>query len=231
MSRRARAFAFALAAAVCAAIAVSSVRSYSAGVAAQLGPLRPAVVAKTALPAKRPIGPAAARRLELRRVPARFVPPGTLTSPGQAIGRAPQSAIPAGAYVLSGQLAAPGGAHEHRGSPALGAGREPVEISVTGAAALAAAGGQPLGRPVDVIVTSEPHGASGEGRTYLAAEGVRLLDLRESGGGSSGGDGLSPALPDSWVVTLALTRSQALRLIGAQNFAREVRLVPHLSRR
>lgn len=229
MSRRARAFAFALAAAVCAAIAVSSVRSYSAGVAAQLGPLRPAVVAKTALPAKHPIGPASARRLELRRVPARFVPPGTLTSPGQAIGREPQSAIPAGAYVLSGQLAAPAAAHEHRRRPSLGAGREPVEISVTGAAALAAGRRQPLDHPVDVIVTSEPHGASGEGRTYLAAEGVTLLDLRESGAGA-GGDNLGPVLPDSWVATLALTRSQALRLIGAQNFAREVRLVPHAAR-
>ena len=30
-----------------------------------------------------------------------------------------------------------------------------------------------------------------------------------------------------WTATLALTRPQALRLIQAQNFAREVRLIPH----
>jgi Flp pilus assembly protein CpaB len=231
LSRRARALAFALAAAVCAAIAVSSVRQYSAGLATQLGPLRPAVVARTALPAKRAIGPDAARRLELRRVPARFLPPGALTAPAQAIGQAPRTAIPAGSYLLSAQLAAPRAGRERRSPRALGAGREPVEISVVGAAALAAGASSPLGRAVDVIVTSEPHGASGEGRTYVAAEGVRLLDLRDSGGDAGGGDGFGSGLPDSWVATLALRRSQALRLIQAQNFAREVRLVAHLGGR
>ena len=31
--------------------------------------------------------------------------------------------------------------------------------------------------------------------------------------------------PSAWVATLALTRDQALRLIHAQSFAREVRLI------
>ena len=40
------------------------------------------------------------------------------------------------------------------------------------------------------------------------------------------GAGLAPA--GDWRATLALTRSQALRLIQAENFARQVRLMPHV---
>jgi Flp pilus assembly protein CpaB len=202
-------------------VAVASIRHYGDGVAAQLGPLRAAVVATDLLPAKRPIGPG---RLALRRVPGRFVPPGTLLSPAEAIGRVPRAPIPAGAYLLGEQLRVAGESPRHSGSASLADGREPVEVVVVGATALAAGSGDPVGRPVDVIVTSEPRGASGEGRTYVAAKGVRLLGLREAGAGT-GADDLVPAATDSWLATLALTRAQALRLIQAQNFAREVRLV------
>jgi Flp pilus assembly protein CpaB len=220
VSRRARAIAFALAAAACAALAARSVSGYSAGVEAQLGSLETAVVARSALQAKRPIGSADLHDLEVRRVPSRFLPSGVLHAPSEALGRAPAATIPAGAYVLSAQLVAPGARRRTTGDAStLGQGRAPVEIAVTGAAPLAAARG---GR-VDVIVTAEPHGDSGEGRTYVAVTGVRLLDLRAADPGA--GDGVSSSLPDSSVATLALTRAQALRLIQAQNFAREVRLV------
>ena len=33
--------------------------------------------------------------------------------------------------------------------------------------------------------------------------------------------------PGAWTATLALTRPQALRLIQAENFARQVRLIAH----
>lgn len=194
---------------------------YSADLSAQVGQLRPAVVTKVALPAKRPLRAADVRRLEVRQVPERFLPPGAFSAPAQALGRAFQVAVPAGSYLLESQLRIPADPEAGRSRPAIGAGHEPVEIAVTGAGVLASG---PVRRPrVDVVVTSEPTGASGEGRTYLAARGVRLLDLRESAPAS--GDGLDSALPDSWVATLALTRGQALRLIHAQNFAREVRLV------
>ena len=98
-----------------------------------------------------------------------------------------------------------------------------MEIAVTGAEALAAAGRDPTGSRVDVVVTTEPGPGGGNGHTYVAANGVRLLALSQSGGG----DGeLASGATDSWQATLALTRSQALRLIQAQNFARQVRLIP-----
>jgi Flp pilus assembly protein CpaB len=76
---------------------------------------------------------------------------------------------------------------------------------------------------VDVVVTTEPGPGGGSGRTYVAAQGVKLLSLAQSGAGESD---LSGPQPDAWQATLGLTKSQALRLIQAQNFAREVRLIP-----
>jgi Flp pilus assembly protein CpaB len=221
VSRRRRALLFALAAGFCAALAARSVSGYSQGVEAQLGPLRAALVAGAPLPAKRVLRGADRRRLEVRRVPERFVPPGALTDPAEAIGRAPTAVIPAGAYVLGAQLEVPGSRHAHHRSP-LSEGRTPVEIPVTGAAALSPRVGGSARRLVDVVVTAEPHGDSGEGRTYVAAGRVRLLELRAADPNS--GD-VAPALPDASIATLALTHAQALSLIHAQNFAREVRLV------
>ena len=78
---------------------------------------------------------------------------------------------------------------------------------------------------VDVVVTTEPD-VGDDGRTFIAAQRVRLLALSETGGAGGGEEGLgsSPA----WSATLALTRDQALRLIQAENFARQVRLMPHV---
>jgi Flp pilus assembly protein CpaB len=226
VSRRARAIAFAAAALGCAALAAAIAGGYRSGVADQFGPLRPVVVARAELPADRQLDPgAAARLLTVRRVPASFVPPGALAAPEQAVGRAPASLIPAGAYLLAAQLDLPHHGARHRSrTPNLGAGREPVEIAVTGAEPLAATGRDPRGQRVDVVVTSEP-GPGATGRTYLAAEGVKLLGLAEAN--DSGSNGFPAASVGAWTATLALTRPQALHLIEAENFAREVRLIHH----
>ncbi len=97
-----------------------------------------------------------------------------------------------------------------------------MEIAVAGAGALAA-GGDPLGRDYDVVATSEPGPGGGNGRTSLVAQDVTLLALQESGG-APGPDGLGGA-PAAWTATLAAGRDDALRLIQAHNFAREVRLI------
>jgi Flp pilus assembly protein CpaB len=223
MSRRARAAAFAAAALVCAALAAGVAGGYRSDVAAQLGDLRPVLVAREPLPAGHALSAERlARATELRRVPARFAPPGALASPSQAIGLSPATSIPAGAYVLSAQLEAPrarGGEHRQQ----LESGRRAVEISVTAAGALAARSSA-TGNRVDVIVTTEPGPGGGPGRTYVAAEAVELLDLR-SGGDSPGADVVPGPSAEAWVATLALTRAQALALIQAESFARAVRLI------
>jgi hypothetical protein len=143
--------------------------------------------------------------LEVRRVPERFVPPDALASPAQAVGRSPSVPVPAGGYLLASQLGSGGApARRHDGLPA---GVSRVEIAVQGAGALAGR----RGRRVDVVVAGQAIGLRG-GRTYVAAAGVKLLELR--------------AGPNqTWVATLALTRPQALRLIEAEGFAQSIRLL------
>jgi Flp pilus assembly protein CpaB len=225
VSRRARAVAFGCAALGCAALAATLAGGYRADLESQLGPLRPVLVARGPIPAKRALRAQDTRRLlEVRRVPERFAPAGALAAPEQAVGRAPAARIPAGAYVLGAQLETPGRRHRGGALP-VGARRKPVEISVTGAEALAAIGRDPEGGMVDVIVTTEPGPGGGRGRTYVAAEDVTLLTLAQAAGGGSELPGAGAA--GAWTATLALTRSQALHLIQAQNFARQVRLIPH----
>ena len=211
MSRRTRAIAFGVVAAICAAVAATIADGYGTSVANQFGELRPVVVSGAALRPGAPIGPRDLRGLEVRRVPVRFAPPDALSSPQQAVGKAPATPIPSGSYLLASQLSVPR-ARERQARPELERGRRPVQVAVTGAEALAATGGSPEGSRVDVVVTTEP-GPGGRGRTYVAAEGVELLALREGGGGV-GDDGLTAT--GDWSATLALTRAEALELPLAQ---------------
>ncbi len=222
MSRRARALAFAAAAAVCAGLAAIATGGARPGAGAELGELRQVVVATEALrQGARLHSPTLREALELRTVPERFVPPDALGDPAQALGRVPVALIPPGSYLLDSQLRAPGG--ERAGPPQdLRSGRRAVEIAVDAAGALAAVPVDGRGK-VDVIVTTEP-GPGGDGRTYVAAEGVVLLGLRAAGG-QPGTDLVPGPATGSWTATLALTRRQALRLIQAESFARSVRLI------
>ena len=145
--------------------------------------------------------------------------PDALVAPEEAIGRVPVAPIPAGSYVVASQLQVRQPERERR--PDLGRGRSPVDIAVTGGGALLAAGGRLEGSKVDAVVTSE-RGVSGRGETVVAAEGVRLIALVEGAGGSS--EGLPG--PPQWTATLALSRREALRLIQAESFARQIRLLP-----
>lgn len=202
-----------LAALLAAAAAAAIADGYGRSVVRGYGELRPVLVASADLPADRAIDPrSAATELEVRRVPVRFAPPAALAAPREAVGLVPLASIPSGSYVLANQLRS--AASPHAGV-VLGKGRRPVEILVSGAGALTAFGVQPVGSKVDVVVTTEPDG-SGSGRTYVAAPGVPLLAL---GPGGEGGSGEATA-------TLGLTRSQALRLIAAESFARRLTVIP-----
>jgi Flp pilus assembly protein CpaB len=216
MSRRRRALAFLLLALLAAAAAAAIADGYGARAVRGYGPLRQVVVLGAKIAAGQRIGPEeVGSTLAVRRVPVRFVPPGALVAPGEALGLVARASLPAGSYLLGAQLGI--GRKARREGPSLTGGRRPVEIAVSGADALLAAGPSPPGSRVDVVVTSEPAGA-GPGRTYVAAPDVPLLALRP---GSEGpGPGTTAA------ATLGLTKSQALRLIAAESFARKVTLLP-----
>ena len=171
------------------------------------------MVATAELAAGEPIGTDSAQAaLAVRRVPERFVPPGALTSPADAFGRAPGATIPAGSYLLGAQLAVPS-VKEPR-APGVDVGLRPVQVAVTGAEALTVGGTPPEGRRVDVVV-SQQAGLGRTARAYIAASAVKLLALA------------APAGPgESWSATLAVTEQQALSLIAAQSAGREIRLLP-----
>jgi Flp pilus assembly protein CpaB len=211
VSRRARAIAFGLAALFAAALAAALADGYGDRVAGGYGELRPVLVAGTALAAGEPIDAEAAGGLDVRRVPVRFVPPGALSAPPQALGLVPRAPVPAGSYLTAAELRPP---RRSGTGPALGRGRGPVQIAVSGAGALLAAGAPAPGTLVDVVVTVEPRGP-GAGRTYVAAPGVPLLALVAGAEAESG----------SAEATLGLTRSQALELIHAESFARQVTIL------
>lgn len=214
MSRRTRALGFLLAALIAAAAAATVANGYGDSVVRGYGELRPVLVASADLRAGKPIDPAlAAEGLVVRRVPVRFVPAGVLVAPPEAVGLVPTAPIPAGSYLLAAQLHPPSEGGSGAGLPE---GRRPVEIAVSGAGALQALGAPSVGAKVDVAVTTESSG-SGAGRTYVAAPAVPLLGL---GPGTEGVEG------ESATATLALTRSQALRLIQAESFARRITLIP-----
>jgi Flp pilus assembly protein CpaB len=213
VSRRARAIGFLMAALICAVLAAAVAGRYRSRVEARYGPLRPVVVAIAELQAGRPVGLRQVRdALAVRRVPSSFIPPGALTRPGDALGRAPGATVPAGSYLLGAQLAVP--QPDAPPTPGVGRGRRPVEVPVAGAAALTVGGRTPEGTRVDVVVSRQA-GLGRSARAYVAATAVELLALRGPGGPG-----------ESWSATLAVTEQQALSLIGAQSAGREIRLLP-----
>lgn len=210
MSRRRRALVLLAAALICALLAATVASRYRARVDARYGPLRPVLVTATELPAGQAIGTDAA--LEVRRVPTAFVPPDALSRPREAVGRAPGAPLPPGSYVLDAQLVVP----QPSPPPAARAdrGRRPVQLPISGAEALLLDGAAPEGGRVDVVVSGRT-GLGNGGPTRVAAEGVRLLSLQKPAGPGEG-----------WSAALALTREQALELIGVQGAGRELRLLP-----
>ena len=154
MSRRARAIAFLIAALICAVLAATVAGRYRSRLEARYGPLRPVLVATSELAAGEPIGmERAGAALAVRRVPRSFVPPGALTRPADALGRAPGATIPAGSYVLGAQLLVPRA--KEPPAPGVGSGLRPVQVAVAGAEALTIGGNAPAGRRVDVVVSRQ----------------------------------------------------------------------------
>lgn len=218
MNRRRRAAVLLLLAALAGLAAAGITGSRQRDSAAAYGELRPVVITRAALTGGEPItGRKARRQLGVVRVPARFIPAGALEQPAQAVGLAPVGSLPPDHYLTAALLRPPRRAAPGRPSGyGLAAGRQPVEISVSGASAITYARGT---RRVDVVVTAEA-GVGGQGRTYVAARNVPLLDLTPSrDAGAAGGA----------VAVLGLLPRQALHLIRAESYARGIRLLPRPS--
>ncbi|HYI38455.1 MAG TPA: Flp pilus assembly protein CpaB [Thermoleophilaceae bacterium] len=214
--RRRAVFLLALALA-CGGLAASEVGGRVAEVESRTGrPVPVAVAARDVRPGAR-LKPA---DLAVRDVPSRFVPVDAARSATEAVGLEVRGGLERGAYVTAAAL---GGrsATARDGGATLRRGERAVQVAVAGGDPLSQAGGP--GSRVDVLVSTEPR--DGAGRTFLALEDVELLGLggAPSGVASPREDG---GAPPSATATLRVTQRQAVYLTAAQNFAREVRLLP-----
>ena len=156
----------------------------------------------------------------VRLVPARFVPPDALPSADGVIGARTAVAVAAGGYVTASLL--DGG--EKAGDTGLRRGERTVTVGV--AAGNALAGLQP-GSRVDVLVSTET--GAGGGRTTMALAAAELLRVEAGASGSyEGADpagGTGSAGPTA-LASLRVSLAQAIYLTAADNFAREIRLLP-----
>jgi pilus assembly protein CpaB len=201
-------------------LAASEVHDRERSAAERLGPELEVVVAARDLRAGSRVGRDA---LALRRVPARFVPPGALGSPAGLVGARLLAPVRAGSYLDPGLFASadegPAGAGSRRGERAV-----TVEVAGGGASA-----GLAPGARVDVLVSTDP--GAGGGRTVMALAGAELLRVGEAGGRAyaeaGGADGAgAPSAGPTALATLRVTVRQAIYLTAADNFAREIRLLP-----
>lgn len=200
-------------------LAASEVRGRVMEVEARTGALVPVVVAAADLAAGTAVGsPEAAGALELRHVPASYVPPDALAEPAEADGLRLAVPVPRGGYLTAGALTPQGGEQEAEAGPALARGERAVEVAVAGAGGPAA--GAVPGARVDVLVTADD--GPGGGRTYVALEDVELLDIRADSVDASAPEG---AVGPRSLATLRVPAGDASFLVAAQSFAREVRLL------
>ena len=216
MKSRARSAAFAVGALACAGLSAAVAGTAQTPGADELSSLVPVVVTSAPLERGTVIGRRGVTKVvSERRVPESFAPPDALRAPAEALGQKLAVSIPSGSYLTAAafKVKAP------RSTPADGPpqGTTPVEIAVIGAGALASTRAG-RGDRVDVVVSGDSAPGPSAGRTYVAANGVPLLGLREAQG--------EPGLPsDRWIATLALKRKEALSLIRAESVGAQVRLL------
>ena len=185
------------------ALAASEVRERVRAVEAQVGPLVAVAVAKHDLREGTVVGPREAVELiGTARIPARFVPPGALETPADAVGATAAIDLARGSYLTRAALA--GGAERTPLRP----GERAIDVEVSGGRRLRDLGGR--GALVDVVVTSEPR--NGPARAFVAADGAELLALRRDGGGKA-------------VATLRVPLREAVYLTAATSFGRDARLL------
>jgi pilus assembly protein CpaB len=207
-SRRRRGLILLALALVSGALAAAQVNGRVDGVRGGAGPEVATVVAAKDLAAGTRLR---AADLGVRRVPAAYVPRGALTTASEGVGARLAAPLARGGYVTAAQL---GG-----GTSSLRRGQRAVEIAVSGGRALDAA---TPGTRVDVVISTEPRDRPG--RTFVALENVELLGLRQGAAGQDADNGAARAATAT--ATLRVSLKQAVYLSAAENYAREIRLLP-----
>ncbi|MEA2233473.1 MAG: pilus assembly protein CpaB [Solirubrobacteraceae bacterium] len=214
MSRRRHALLLGGLALVLGGLAASNVAGREAALTRRVGDLVDVVVAREPIHAGSPVRPTA---LAVRRVPRRFAPADAIGSPRALSGlRAavdiPQHTDLTPAMVGAGRPAPLG--------PSIGRGERAAEVVGLGSPELVTPGSR-----VDVLVTPEP-GSGEAGAAVLALEDVEVLAVAPAQG-EDGPASTAKAAPGTRInAALRVTLRQAVYLAAAQDFAREIRLLP-----
>jgi len=197
-------------------LAAAQVHERERRAAEQLGPVVEVLVAAHELPAGSRVGRGA---VATERVPARFVPPDALSSGAGVLGARIAIPVSAGGYLTAGLFAAAG---DQKSQGRIRRGERAVTVEVAGGTAAA---GLAPGSRVDVLVSTEP--GAGGGRTQMALAGAEVLRVGEpAGAGYSEPDAAELSTGPTALATLRVTVRQAIYLTAADNFAREIRLLP-----
>ena len=216
MTRRRRALLLGGLALVLGGLAASNVAGREAALERRIGGLVDVVVAREPIAAGARIR---ASMLAIRRVPRRFAPAGTTGLPQALVGRRTSVDVPADADLTAGMI---GGDGAGPAGPPVQRGERIANVTALGSPELIVPGSR-----VDVLVTSEPaDGAAGE--AVLALEDVEVVAAAAASAGDAAAASKSTAGPRV-VASLRVTLRQAVYLAAAQDFARELRLLPRAS--
>ena len=155
------------------------------------------------------------RALAIRRVPRRFAPGAGIASPGLLEGQ--KAAVDIGADTdLTAAMVGDG--RRSPVGPSIGKGERVAQVVALGSPDLVTQGSH-----VDVLVTPEPRPTE-RGETVLALEDVEVLDAAAVPEQEVAGHDAVPG--ERVAVSLLVTLRQAVYLAAAQDFARELRLLP-----
>jgi pilus assembly protein CpaB len=192
-------------------LAASNVAGREAALARRVGDLVDVVVAREPIAAGTAVR---ARDLAVRRVPRRFAPAGGVGSPKTFVGLRAATDIAPGRDLVAARFG------DGRAPPLAAAIRRGERVAQV--VALAAPELVTAGSRVDVLVTPEPR-AGADGEAVLALEDVEVLAAVPADAAGSAGR----AAPGGRVAaSLRVSLRQAIYLAAAQDFARELRLLP-----
>jgi pilus assembly protein CpaB len=213
MTRRRRAAVLLGLALILGGLAASDGGGREAALRRALGPTVPVVVARGDIAAGAALD---ARRLAIRRVPARFAPAVAYASTSALAGTRAAVALTAGQDVLPS--AVDDGSRTAATSAPVRPGERVADLVARGSAQLIRPGGR-----VDVLVTRER--GDGSGATTIALEDAEVLAARPAGSNDDDAPASAPA-EGHVALSLRVTLRQAVYLAAAQSFARELRVLP-----
>jgi len=214
MSRRSRALLLGSLALVLGGLAAGDVGGREAALARRVGALVDVVVAREPIPAGSTVRLAA---LAVRRVPRRFAPADAIASPRALSGLRATVDIPRDTDLTPAMV---GDGGRPPLGPGIRRGERVAEVVALGSPELVIPGSR-----VDVLVTPEP-GSEEAGAAVLALEDVEVLAAAPAQG-EDGAASAAKSTPGIRVAaSLRVTLRQAVYLAAAQDFAREIRLLP-----